>query len=152
MKPIRVFHQILHLLNKSKHYWNRIKRKNFLFRTRFRSGEEHSPSSIRSSQRSTITTTHHHQHTHEQQPPNRFDRSTYVSAGDVNENGLSITNGSRHDNRGIYSNGRLSGRIPPQQQYTNGSGRNGYSHDGLDHRYNSTRYNEPENNKSLLLI
>ncbi|CAF1082343.1 unnamed protein product [Adineta steineri] len=116
-------------------------------KTRFRSGEEHSPSSARSSQRST-TTTHQHQHAHyEQQQPNRFDRSTYASGGDVSETGLSITNGTRHDNRTIYSNGRPSGRVPPQQ-HINGVIRNGYNHDGLDHRYNGTRYNEPENNKT----
>jgi hypothetical protein len=95
-------------------------------KSRFQPTDEHSPSSARSSQRST-TTTHHHQHTHydhqQQQQANRTDRSTYASGGDE-----SI--------RGIYSNGRSSGR-------------NGYSHDSLDHRYNGARYNEPENNKSL---
>jgi hypothetical protein len=112
--------------------------------TRFRTTEEHSPSSARSSQRSTTTThQHQHQHTHYEQQPNRTDRSTYASGGDGSETGIPITNGSH---RGIYSNGRSSGRLPPQ--HVNGSGRNGYTHDGLDHRYNGARYNEPENNKT----
>lgn len=107
---------------------------------RYRSTEEHSPSSVRSSQRST-TTTHQHQHTYyDQQTGQRTDRSTYASDG--TENGLSVTNGT---NQKIYSNGRSSGRVPPQHL----NGRNGYTHDNLDHRYNGARYNEPENNKSL---
>jgi hypothetical protein len=112
-------------------------------KSRFRSTDEHSPSSARSSQRST-TTTHHHQHTHYEPQLNRTERSTYASGGDGSETGIALTNGSH---RGIYSNGRSSGRIPPH--HVNGTGRNGYSHDSLDHRYSGTRYNEPENNKSL---
>ncbi|CAF1459795.1 unnamed protein product [Adineta ricciae] len=114
-------------------------------KTHYRTTEGQSPSSVRSSQRSA-TTTHQHQHTHYEQQPNRFDRSTYASGGDVSEAGLTIRNGARHDNRSTYSNGRPSGRIPPQQ-HTNGGGRNGYSHEVLEQRYSSARYNEPENNK-----
>ena len=119
-----------------------------LIRTHYRTTEGQSPSSVRSSQRSA-TTIHQHQHTHYEQQPNRFDRSTYASGGDVSEAGLTIRNGARHDNRSTYSNGRPSGRIPPQQ-HTNGGGRNGYSHEVLEQRYSSARYNEPENNKSML--
>ncbi|CAF5027593.1 unnamed protein product, partial [Rotaria magnacalcarata] len=47
MKRVLVFHRTHLLFNKSK--------------TRLRSNDEHSPSSVRSSQRSTTTTTHQHQ-------------------------------------------------------------------------------------------
>jgi hypothetical protein len=148
MKQVLVFHPILLFLNKSiETKSNFLFKSNPFFRTRFQSGDEYSPSSARSSQRST-TTTHQHQHSHyEQQPSTRIEKSTYASGCDVTDTDISATNGTRH---GIYSNGRPSGRVPPQHNL-NGSGRNGYSHDSLDHRYNGSRYNEPENNKSVLI-
>lgn len=112
-------------------------------KTRFNQLDEHSPSSARSSQRSTTTTTTTHQHQHiydQQQTGYRNNRSTYTSGGEGSE-----TNGSS-SHRAAYSNGRSSGRVPPQHQ--NGHGRNGHSHETFDHRYNGARYNEPENNKT----
>ncbi|CAF3131004.1 unnamed protein product [Rotaria socialis] len=116
-------------------------------KTRLRSNDEHSPSSARSSQRSTTTTTHQHQHLNYEPQTNRMERSTYASGGDRIETGVSMTNGSKYDQRGKYSNGRPSGRIPPNH-YTNGNGRNGNSQENFDHRYTGTRYNEPEHNKT----
>lgn len=81
----------------------------------------------------------------------RIDRSTYSTGGERIETGLSITNGSKYDSHGKYSNGRSSGRVPTQH-YTNGNGRNGYSQNSFEHRYAGTRYIEPENNKSWFLV
>ena len=77
-----------------------------------------------------------------------MDRSTYTSGGDRSDTGVSVTNGSKHDYRELYSNGR---RIP-MSQYINGSERNGGGHDSFEQSYASVRYNEPENNRSLFLI
>jgi hypothetical protein len=72
-----------------------------------------------------------------------MERSTYASGGDGSDTGGSFTNGSRQ----LYSNGRASGRLSAQSQM-NTNGRGHYSNDLLDVRYNGSRYNEPENNKS----
>lgn len=116
-------------------------------KTRFHPTDEHSPSSARSSQRSTTTTTttHQHQHIYDQQADHRTNRSTYASGGEGSDTNASVTNGSSH--RGVYSNGRSTGRVAPQ--HLNGHGRNGYTHEIVDQRYTGARYNEPENNKSL---
>ncbi|CAF4295682.1 unnamed protein product [Rotaria magnacalcarata] len=116
-------------------------------KTRLRSNDEHSPSSVRSSQRSTTTTTHQHQHLNYEPQTNRIERSTYASGGDRIETGVSMTNGSKYDQRGKSSNERPSGRIPPNH-HTNDNGRNGYSQENFDQRYTGTRYNEPEHNKT----
>ena len=122
------------------------------FRSRFRTAEEHSPSSARSSTTTNTTTT---TATNRQHQSHRMDRSTYASGGDGSDTGLSttiVTNGGRSDqHRNIYSNGRSSGRIPPQQ-HVNGNGRYTYGQDSVETRYNGARYNEPENNKSVFRL